>query len=129
MRILLDTDVIIECLKGNREIVDALEGVHNKGYIISFTPIPRAEVYAGLRKGEEERIDELLQTMESLSIDDKIGKVAGVYLAEFRKSHNLEIADALIAAAAMLNKAYLYTLNQKHYPMKDVKKFMREKIL
>ncbi len=125
MKILLDTDVIIECLKGNKEIIAILEGLYEEGCIISFAPISRAEVYAGLRKGEEKETNELLQTIESLPIDDKIGQVAGTYLAKFRKSHSLEIADALIAATAMVNKAHLYTLNQKHYPMEDVKKYQK----
>ena len=124
MRILLDTDIIIECLKGNNEIMGRLEELHNKGRIISYTPISIAEVYAGLRKGEEKKTDELFQAMELLPINGKIGQKAGVYLTKFRKSHNLEITDALIAATAFINNSFLYTLNQKHYPMSDVKKFV-----
>ncbi|MFH0775300.1 MAG: PIN domain-containing protein [bacterium] len=123
MRVLLDTDIIIECLKGNNEIIGRLEELHDKGSIISCTPISIAEIYSGLRKGEEKKTEELFQTMELLSINGKIGQMAGMYLAKFRKSHSLEIADALIAAAACINNYYLYTLNQKHYPMKDVKRF------
>jgi predicted nucleic acid-binding protein len=44
-------------------------------------------------------------------------------LRQYRKSHGVEIADALIAAAAVANRAELWTRNRKHYPMKDVSFF------
>ena len=39
---------------------------------------------------------------------------------QYRKSHGLQITDALIAAAAVLNHAELWTRNRKHYPMKEL---------
>ena len=35
----------------------------------------------------------------------------------------MEIADALVAAAASLSGMRLWTLNRKHYPMEDVRFF------
>ena len=32
----------------------------------------------------------------------------------------MEVGDALIAAAAQLNRAALWTRNRKHYPMKEL---------
>jgi len=43
--------------------------------------------------------------------------LAGEYLRRYNKSHNLKIADALIAASAVQNQADLWTRNRKHYPM------------
>jgi predicted nucleic acid-binding protein len=48
---------------------------------------------------------------------------AGAYLARFRRTHGVEIADALIAAAASTAGLRLWTLNRRHYPMKDVRFF------
>ena len=42
------------------------------------------------------------------------------YLRDYRKSHSVELGDALIAAKAILNNAELWTRNRKHYPMRDV---------
>ena len=36
------------------------------------------------------------------------------------KIHSVEIADALIAAAAFVGKCALWTLTRKHYPMRDI---------
>ena len=32
----------------------------------------------------------------------------------------MELGDALIASAALLNRASLWTRNRKHYPMKEL---------
>jgi len=39
----------------------------------------------------------------------------------YRKSHGVNVAEAIIAASALVRKAVLYTLNDKHFPMVDVK--------
>ncbi len=62
--------------------------------------------------------------MECLKIDDAIGRKAGEYMkAYYRASHSTEIADALIAATACVTDLPLWTLNKKHYPMKDIEFF------
>jgi hypothetical protein len=40
-----------------------------------------------------------------VTIDENIGQLAGEYLRQFSKSHNLKIADALIAVSAAQNQA------------------------
>jgi predicted nucleic acid-binding protein len=49
-----------------------------------------------------------------------VGKKAGEYFQDVAKPHNVELGDALIAAAAHVTKVPLWTLNKKHYPMKDI---------
>ena len=56
-----------------------------------------------------------------LPIDEEAGRQAGNFLRRYRQSHGIEIADALIGAAA--NRAELWTRNRKHYPMKEVSFF------
>jgi hypothetical protein len=46
-----------------------------------------------------------------------VGRQAGDYLRQYGKSHGVQISDALIAAAAVLNRAELWTRNRKNYPM------------
>ena len=56
-------------------------------------------------------------------LDGKVGRQAGDYLARYAKSHGVEIADALIAAAAATSGLRLWTLNRRHYPMQDLRFF------
>src|SRR4030066_408253 len=73
-----------------------------------------------MRKGEEEVISNLFLILDSLFINEGIGKKAGEYLSRYSKSHSLEIADALTAATAFHFRLPLWTLNSKHFPMKDI---------
>lgn len=120
MSILIDTDVLIEYLRANEMIVKKFTEVYKREKKLCFSPITRAEIVAGLRKGEEEITSKLFGLMECLKIDDEIGHKAGGYMKTYRSSHSTEIADALIAATAHVTDLPLWTLNKKHYPMKDV---------
>jgi hypothetical protein len=84
------------------------------------TPIAWAEVYAGVRPGEEPLTDAFFAAREVIDLDEAAGKRAGSYLARYNRSHGVEIADALVAAAATTSGLHLWTLNRKHYPMPDV---------
>lgn len=122
-KILLDTDVIIEWLRNKSHITQKIKNLIKRGAVLAWTPISVAEIYAGMRKGEEKEISNLFLVLEALSITDTIGKRAGQYLSKFSKSYGVEIADALIAASATHYGMQLWTLNIKHYPMPDISIF------
>jgi hypothetical protein len=54
-------------------------------------------------------------------LDGVVGRRAGAYLARYARSHAVELADALVAAAATTSGVRLWTLNRNHYPMTDVR--------
>ena len=119
---LFDTDVIIEWLKRNEGVVERIKELIKTGAIIAWTPVSIAEIYAGIRDGEEGAVSELFLVLEVLPLTEEVGKKAGEYLKSYTKSHGLEIADALIAGSASHYKMKLWTLNKKHYPMSDIVK-------
>ena len=119
---LLDSDVIIEWLRRNERIVQWIETRDAAGDLLACTPISIAEIYAGLRQREHFYVGEILQVLHCIEITDRVGHKAGRYRFTFGPSHGVEIADALIAAAAHVNGLTLCTRNLKHYPMRDVKK-------
>ncbi len=53
-------------------------------------------------------------------LDAVAGRHAGAYLARYAPSHGLELADALIAAAAATSGLRLWTKNTRHYPRPDL---------
>jgi predicted nucleic acid-binding protein len=79
-----------------------------------------AEIFAGLRPGEEVVTEAFFDARAEVVIDARIGRRAGFYLARHSRSHGLEVPDALIAAAATTAGLRLWTLNRRHYPMDDV---------
>ena len=118
--ILLDSDVIIAWLRGYSPFAELIPELISKANLFAWTPVSVAEIYAGVRKGEEGRIENLFLVLETLSLSAEIGKKAGSYLHAYAKSHGVELGDALIAATAHVHGFRLWTLNKKHYPMKDV---------
>ena len=84
------------------------------------TPIARAEVYAGIRAGEEPFTEAFFEARGEVVLDGRVGQRAGAYLARYARSHGVELADALVAAAAATAGLRLWTLNRKHYPMPDL---------
>ena len=53
-------------------------------------------------------------------LDAIVGRRAGAYLSRYSRSHGVQIADALVAAAASVAGLHLWTLNRRHYPMTDL---------
>lgn len=103
-----------------RRQLDALERARTPVY---STAVSWAEVFAGIRSSEEYRTEAFLARRGLIALDQEIGRRAGRYLARYAASHGLEMADALIAAAASVSGLSLWTLNRRHYPMTDLRFF------
>jgi predicted nucleic acid-binding protein len=124
MTILVDSDVLIEVSRGkNREIISQWTGLSDASAVVLYSPVSAAELWAGARPSEHHALNHLFHSLTCALMDEETGRRAGKYLQQYRRSHGLEIADALIAAGAVANRASLWTRNQKHYPMKEVSFF------
>ena len=119
--ILLDSDVIIAWLRGYEFVAERIPKLIEGGDVLTWTPVSIAEIYAGVRKGEEGQVENLFLVLETLALSGEIGRKAGRYLHVYAKSHGVELGDALIAATAYINGIRLWTLNKKHYPMSDIR--------
>jgi len=122
--ILLDSDVIIQWLRGYQPVADSLLKVLGSGHNLLWTPVSIAEIFAGARKSESAPIEKLFLILETLPISATIGRKAGYYLQKYSKSHSVELGDALIAASACITRLSLWTLNRKHYPMPEIRLFV-----
>jgi predicted nucleic acid-binding protein len=118
--VLIDTDVLIEILRGNQRVFSFAAQLQQEKKGLFYSPVTKAEIVHGMRTGEEDAINALFPAMECVVIDDTMGKQAGLYLARFYRSHNLQIGDAFIAATAKVSKMSLLTNKRKHYPMPDL---------
>jgi predicted nucleic acid-binding protein len=59
-----------------------------------------------------------------INIDKADGKLAGEFMRIFNKSHSVQSADAMVAAAAKLHDLKLWTNNKKHFPMLKKSEFL-----
>ncbi len=124
MTVLVDSDVLIEVSRGkNTEIVSKWLALGGSDAAVLYSPISVAELWAGARQSEHASLTRLFGALTCVSINEETAQQAGAYMRQFRRSHAVEIADALIAAAAVRSKAVLWTRNKKHYPMEDLSFF------
>jgi predicted nucleic acid-binding protein len=119
--VLYDSDVIIEVLRGRTLVVESLARLEGTGVPTYCSPVALAEVYAGMRPGEEPLTQAFFDARGEVVLDRQVGRTAGAYLARYSRSHGLELGDALVAAAATTAGLRLWTRNRKHYPMPDLR--------
>ena len=113
--LLVDTDVIIDYLRGRTQAIDYLEGLTNPLLISTITV---AELYSGVREGKERvALDAFIATFRLAAVDAGITIQGGLHRRDYGQSHGVGLPDALIAPTAEVHGATLVTLNQKHFPM------------
>ena len=112
---LLDTDVLVEYLRGRKEAVEYLEGLASDLYV---SVISIAELFAGVRGDEEERwLRQFLLAFDAVPVTEKVARMRGLYRRDYGPSHGTGLADALIAATTLESGAKLASFNRRHYPM------------
>lgn len=117
---LIDTDVLIDHFHGHRAALEYLAQQMTLGEQLSVSIVTVTELLEGMRPGEEEKTERLLYLFTVLDADEEIARNAAAYLRQYRRTHKLELGDALIAATAKLHHTEVVTRNIKHYPMDDI---------
>ena len=116
--ILVDTDVLIDFLRGHEQ---AVSFVNLESDRIILSSIVVAELYAGVRGGEggaeQTTLEGFLSLFRVVHVTAAIARLGGLYKRDYGRSHGISLADAVVAATATLENAELKTLNVKHYPM------------
>lgn len=110
---LLDTNILIYHVKGDipeRE-VEKIEGILKRSFIISV--ITKIE-FLGWRKHTVDgflKAQEFLRHAAIIPVDNELADLA----IELRRDSNIKLADALIAATALLNDLVLVTGNEDDF--------------
>jgi predicted nucleic acid-binding protein len=114
-RYLLDTNVLIDYLRGLPQSIKYLENLKGTVFISSLTV---AELFAGVKEGKTRTIlENFINAFEIIPITPAIAKRGGLYRRDFGKSHGADVIDAIIAASSEDINAIFVTLNKKHFPM------------
>lgn len=122
MTFLLDTSVLIDTLRFRNGRKELLAGFVNDGHRLTTTAINIAEVYAGIRSGEEQRTTLFLDSLECYTIDAAAGEHAG-RLRNFwaKKGRVIALPDIIVAAIAIEQGCTLLTDNRRDFPMPELK--------
>jgi tRNA(fMet)-specific endonuclease VapC len=120
-KVLLDTDIFSEILKGrNREVLQHANAHCETAGTYAISAITVLEIVKGLRKARrEDRIQAVLTQIESLevlSLDWPAGELAGRILGDLEQAgETIGFADSIIAAIALRHDLTLVTGNVSHY--------------
>ena len=119
-RILLDTTVLIDALRG-RPAAQRLVSLRRTGAEPWTCVISVEEIWRGLLPGEEPQARRLFNGLRMAPLGVAEGMRAGAWRREFAaRGVTLHQADCLIAAAAVRIGAALATANVGDYPMAAV---------
>jgi predicted nucleic acid-binding protein len=111
--ILLDTNVLIEILKGNKTTIQKVENQHAT---LSISSITVMELYYGARnKAEIKKLEKFITLFTILHINTEISIRSTELIKTYAKSHSLDIPDSLIAATALEKVLTLFTYNTKDF--------------
>jgi len=122
VNLLIDSDILIEVSRGrNESVIRNWKDLADSSLALSCSAVTVAEVWQGALPSEHAILDRLFSALLCLPVDQTIARLAGDYLRHYRRSHGLELGDALIAATTAVHGATLWTRNHKHYPMRDVR--------
>ena len=116
---LLDTDVVISLLRGNRRVADAIDvaGIHN----CRISEITRAELLYGVelsrrkgRKSDAMMVDRLLDTLEVVPVGGSLSSYASIKADLVCSGTPIEDFDLLIGCTALVNSFVLVSGNIAH---------------
>lgn len=116
--ILLDTNILIEQVRGNESARSWLSEARRQSGRLVTSALCVTELKGGMRSPERRVIDRLLGLVDIVPVDEAIAHRAGELMRTYRRSHQgIGIADYVIAATALIHGYELATLNIRDFPM------------
>jgi predicted nucleic acid-binding protein len=118
--ILVDTNILLYLLSGNDTIEQILQG---KTIYISFITELELLGFRNISEKEEKQIHNLLNDCSIISMNNRLKEK---YI-DIRKTHNLKLADSIIAATAIAFDLPLITADKQFKNIKKLKLIAYEK--
>lgn len=116
---LIDTNIVIYCLKGNEVVTKNL--LRHLNDPISISMVTLMELYYGAYKSQRvasnlAKIKALESAIEIIPLGKEVVEVFGMYKAKLERSGNpLDDFDLILAASALAHNLILVTNNIKHF--------------
>jgi len=116
MNYLIDTDILIDWLRGKKSTASFFR--ETKG-VFYYSSITKKELLSGCSNTSEAvQVQNLLRTMRVVRIDPIIALKASELIGKYA-NNPLHKSDSLIAATAWVKKLILVTRNRKHFDFID----------
>jgi predicted nucleic acid-binding protein len=119
-----DTNVVIYYLDRDIGVIKKVNEIVETNSLVYFSTISEAELFSFKELQEEDinKINNNLSTLNIISVDSKIARIAGF----LRRMTKIKIADSIIAATALSTNSILLTRNARDF--KGVPNLKVEKI-
>lgn len=112
---IVDSDILIDAGRGEADAINCLLSLETASKL-AISAVTQMELIVGCRnKAELKALEKFLSRYQILKISDEISDRAVDLLKQYFLSHNLLIADALIAATALVHNEAFITKNQRDY--------------
>ena len=119
MRYLLDSNAVIDMLRGNENILNKYNAESKNRNKIFICPIVYYEVIRGFKilnaNKKLEKFSNYYSVWENLPLTDKVMDKAAEIYEQLHKGQQIEDNDIYIAATAIVNNCTLVTANDKHF--------------
>ena len=113
--VLVDTDILIDIGRDVSKAIEYLQQIESQSDVV-VSAVTQMELIIGCQdKTELHKVEQFLKRFEIIGINEIISETAVELLRQYRLSHGLLIADALIAATAIYLGEPLASKNQKDY--------------
>lgn len=118
-KICLDTNILIEITRNNKEIILLIKELDSYLYTTSISIF---EIWNGRLRKEDEQIKRLINSLKKVSFDEQAALIAGDIQMRLREAGDLiDIRNLFIASVCIINNLELLTNNKKHF--ERLKKF------
>ncbi len=118
MSVLVDSDVLVDCLRGTPEAGHWLAGVRNAE--LSVPGIVAMELLAGCRNRQEQgRVLVLIERFPVVWPTPDEGAAALDLYVRYGLAHGIGVLDCLVAAIALSRQTSLLTFNRRHFGAVD----------
>jgi predicted nucleic acid-binding protein len=113
--ILIDSDILIDVLRNQQVAIERLMFLA-ESETLAVSAVTQMELIVGCPNSQDlRRVNRLLRGFEGKDLTIDISRRAVSLLNEYRLSHGLLMADAMIAATALVNEIPFLTRNQRDY--------------
>ena len=121
LSICLDTNILIDTLRGDQETVKQIKEIETSGIILSTTTINAFELFYGAEKTEnrernKEALRKLLERLLIYDFTEKASEKAGEIAANLEaEGKTIDFRDIFIGATVLINESIIFTKDIDHF--------------